>query len=450
MEYRVSVEEATDVSRTFRAEIPITLYNEEYDREVRRTANQVELKGFRKGKVPLDVVKKMYGQRIRDNIIDELFRRSYEDAVSKNKLQVVGVSNIKIDDGHEHNHAEGEVCDHEPGKDLVFTADLALLPEPKIQGYEGVQYEVEVAKADDTMLERALKHVQESCARITPIEDRTSAQMGDFISVSYKVFVDGEQVQSRRGNEPFYESFVLGESNWPKELEAAVTGMTVSSEKEVSCNHPADFVNPRLAGKEARYELKLEKLSLKVLPEVSDELAKESGFAETVDAMKDTLREAIDKRIGVDNENRHTTQLMKELVNKNTFTVPQIMIDEEIRQMLFEIGVLDQSKRESFRINIEPFREKLGGEAEFRVRRSIILQQIAAQENLEANEADVEAWLDERADEEGQGRDRVNAQYGYPRQMERLKTIALFQKALKLVREKSAPTEKPLVEQPAA
>ena len=406
-DYNISVDSPSEIDRNISIHIPRGVYNARFEKALRQVLQQAHIKGFRPGRAPKAVVSKMYGERIHSDVLGELVSAAYQEAVQSHSLKVVGYPEININ---------GERADE---KDFEVTAAVSVIPEPTITGFEGIEYSAETTEFDETMVTQRLDGMRDTFAEVKEVEGRKAAKTGDLVKIDFHGNVDGKEFPGSHAHGRFVE---LGSNQYPAGFEDGIAGMEVGSEKDISVEL-TDEQGEEFAGKTATYHVSLGGIFTKELPELNDELAKKSGVAETLDELKQKIRVHMKRDTEQKNRTLHEDAYFKALIAKNEFKVPQSLIDEEIRNYLFQMGLLDPSRDESYRYDVSAFREHLGEQAEFRVKRVIALTRIIEQEKHHATEADLENWLDEQARQKEASRDEINQIYNYPKDISRLKDL---------------------------
>jgi trigger factor len=421
MDVRISVEESSEVERNIQIEIPRELYNERFFDRLGKAAQGARIKGFRPGKAPKDLVEKMYGERIKTELLGEMLQSAYSDAVTQHELTIVGQPQFDIHPIEEE-------------KDISANALVSLFPEPKIENYFNESFDVEITPFDDQTVEKEIEGILERFADFEAISNREETNGKDFIKIDFEGTIDGEGFPGSSRKDAILE---LGGEGLPEEFGTALTGAKIGEVKEASLSFPEDHQSKEIAGKTAQYKLTLKEILEKKLPAFDDELAKKTGLGETAEEVRKTVEDRLKQQIEQQNKGMRETRLFEVLIEKNSFEVPQALVDEEIRSILFEFGALDSSKQESYTSDVSHFRESLGASAEKRVRRSVILTQLVKQENIEVSDEDIEQWLDEQVQEMGMERDELNRRIGYPREKERLRKMRARQKMVDLLLEKA-------------
>lgn len=406
MEYKISVEEKSEIQRNINIEIPREHFSKEYDKALQKTASQVSLKGFRPGRAPKEMVQKLYGDKIHSEVLNEILSKAYQQALTEHSLNVVGYPEINIDDQDQNN-------------DLRVTAGVSIYPQPNISDYMNLEFTAEVEEYTDHEIDHRLEHMLDRYAEMKPVEGRSTAEKGDLATIDYEGTIDGSEFPGSKGTNAQVE---IGSGRALAAIEEGLVGLAVDESRQIEAVLP-DTRKDEFAGKTASYNVTLKQLQQVNRPSFDDEFAKKTGMAETLPELREKLAEIIKKEIERKNEVAREDQLFRTLIEKHPFEVPQAMVDEESRGILFEMGLLDPRKEESYRFNIAPFRDGLREPAEFRVRRAIILSRVIEQEKVEFGEDDVDKWLNEVAEKEGLSREDINRRYGFPKNIARLKDM---------------------------
>ena len=434
MEFKVSVENTSEINRTVQVIVSREALNERVNGEIGRTAKQANIKGFRPGKAPRTLIEKMYGGAIRDDVLETMWKEGYESAVKQHDLKVVELRDLHVD-------REDEKAD------ITVKLEVSVVPEPVVKDYRGVSAEAEVEEFVPEMVEAELKDIRRHFAKIEALKDGEAVAEGDYVSFSVTASCEGNEVAELKNDSAFAE---IGRTAIGPELTAALQGMKLGEEKDVTVHFPDDHDNKTVAGKDVLEHVKVTAGSRAVLPEMDDELAKKSGIAETAAALKEEVEKTVRKRLERRNQNARYEAVVKAISEKNPFEVPSGMVDEEIRDILFEVRALDPSKQESYRVDVSRFREGLGSAADFRVRRTVILRQIVKQEKIEASDEDCNAWIEREAAESGMDREAFEKNLGIRENKERLNGLVIHDKVMKMLLESATISEKKAEQKSAA
>lgn len=414
MDAKISVEKTGEVKRSIRFEIPRVEYDQRFETLLNRTTQGASIKGFRPGHAPRAIVAKMYQEKIHRDVLSDLISNAYENAVRTHELRVVGSPSINIDELG-------------VGSDLTFTADVDLFPEPEIKDYFGLSYHaaLEPEEVADEEIDAEINKLREQFAEIEQVADRDISQTGDVLTIDYDGTVDGQRFNDSVGTDVIVE---IGKGDLPPELETGLAAMKIGETKTIKVVLPER--SGELAGKEAEYAITLKAIGRKVLPPVDDELAKRSEAAEDLAGLRKLISDNISRQRKQANERALRDRYFEALAAKNPFEIPQILVDEEIREILFELGVLNRRDRKSFDMDVASFRKPLAQGAEFRVRRYIMLEQIIEQEKMAATDEEVNAWLDRQAADANRSREEIEKAFGLPKNAEAIKRMVTRDRAI--------------------
>lgn len=408
--FRFAVTEKGEIEREVNIEISRSAYDQRFSSALNRAASSARVKGFRPGRVPRAIVAKMYGTDIHQDVMGDLVGEALTEVVKKHELHVVGHPKVHYEDVKEN-------------EDFRVRAGLSVVPKPNIKNYKKVEFEVETQEVTDADVEHELQHLRERYASFEPLEKKET-EKGDYVEIDFDATVDGQAFKGSKREAAVIE---IGAGKLPDALEAGLLGMKIEEQKKISVTFPEDLRDSALSGKTADYNVKLNKILKRVLPEVNDEFAKLTGAGETVEALKAEMKKLISEQVEKQNLGEREKKLFETLLEANSFQVPPALVHSEIRQILFEMGVLDPRNRKSFDMDMSGFMEALGPQAEFRAKKQVALQQIITQESFEVSEDDINKWFETAAKEQNQTREALEKAYDYPRSKANLKQSLAFQ-----------------------
>lgn len=407
MELVIEVENTGEIERNVKIEVPRTEYQKEFNKALQRATNHAQIKGFRKGKVPKDMLLKMYGEALHFEVLDDLTSKAMQKALEEKKINVVGRPKVSYEDERDEN------------KSLKIKAEVQVFPEPKIKSYDDLKISVEVRKFEEEEVEKIIENLRDQQATYAVAEGKTKLAKGDIAVVDVHV-TDELQKQPQHLHDRKVE---LGKGLWPKEVEKALTGMKIGEEKEVVVT-PEKETDSKEEQKTTTFHLKLKSIETKTQPELNDEFAKTTGLAQTVEELKKKLHEDIEKNIERENDDAREKKLLEAIIEKNKFSIPQELIDFEIRNLLFQMGVLNPRNQKSFDISMEPFRARLGEQAEYKARSAIVLDSILKQEKFDPAREDLEEWISTSFERWGyKSKEDFEKDLGFPNEIERIKII---------------------------
>ena len=383
MDFQASVVDIDEVTKQISVTVPQERVAKEYETSVMSVSKTAKLNGFRAGKVPRHMVERLMGDRIRYDVANRLINESLRGAFEQHKLEVVG-------------EPEVDLKEMEPAKALEFTAKVALYPQPTISNYLNRKVEVVKKAVGDKEVEESLVRLREAKAELKPIEDRKIAEKGDVVALSVGIQVEGGE-PSRP--EPFVDE--LGAGKLSADVEAQIAGMTVNDSKEISIVAPADHANPEMAGKNLVYNVTLHGIFTKNMPDLTDDIVKTLGLGvESVDALKTKIREQLTQQAEEDMKNEAQGALLDLLVKENTFKVPQVLVDEEIRGIVARYGFAGREVNPET-IDIAPFRSQFEEFALNRIRCANIIDRVGSTEEIKVEETDRDKMIQRIAEQNG-------------------------------------------------
>jgi trigger factor len=318
---QVSLTATSGLERRLEVAVPAQKITSEVESRLKQISRTARLKGFRPGKAPYAVIQKQYGEQVRNEVVGDLIRTSYAEALTQEKLNPAGGPRI-------------DPVSAQPGSDLKYTATFEVLPEIRLQPVESISIErpgAEITEADiDAMIESMRKQRPE----FTEV-DRAAAET-DRVTVDYVGKV-GDQVLP--GGEGKDVNFIIGAKRVMTELEEAVKGAKAGESRSASVDFPAEHPNKELAGKTAVFQLDVKKVEEQKLPEVNDEFVKAFGVNEGgVEALRTEVRQSMQRELDDLVRNRVRGQVLDALYNDNKFEIPKALVEEQIQQLQLDMA----------------------------------------------------------------------------------------------------------------
>lgn len=442
MSYQIELSDISSVEKNFSLKIEAQSFNSKFQSELSKISSKAHLKGFRPGRAPKAMVAKMYGRQIHTEVVSEFVNEALRKTAQENKLSIVGTSEFKMEDSEE-------------GQDVSLSMTLSLFPEPEIKNIDGLEVEVKVQTYKPEDLTTRLDSIREMYAEFVDVEDRNVVTDNDFITISYTGSYTGEaddiSSDELKGDKVDIE---LGKKQLPDDVEKALIGIAVGETRDVLHT----FSNPEIPeenkseveekeenkpeAKQALFKITLDKIRKKVVPELSDEIAKKTGVAETIEELRDFVEKDIKRSILKQNQDSRDNTIVESIVNANDFEVPQVLVDREIRYMLAEMRLLDPSKDDFNESPVEQYRAILNEQASKRLKSGIVLEKLLEDYKIESNESDVDGMLNEFTQDLGVERTELDREYGFPKNMENLKRLCSVRSLMKILAEKLKITEK--------
>ena len=377
---QVSVETTSQIERRVTFQVPATEVDEAVEARLKDTAKNIRLNGFRKGRVPMSVVRQRYGHGVRDEVVGELMRERYVRAITEQNLNPAGFPTIepKVD---------------EAGKDLEFVASLEVYPEIELAAIDGAEVERPVVEVSDADLEEMIETLRKQNAAWEEVA--RAAQEGDQVKIDFQGFLGEEPFEggSAEGHE-----LVLGSGSFIPGFEEQLAGAEAGDDKEIKVTFPEDYQAEQLAGQEATFKVKVHGVKGQALPEIDDEFIKRFGVEDgdiekfRAEVKKNMVREA---KQAIDN--RVKQQVLEALKKANDVPVPQALVQQETdalkRQAAQQFGLGDD-----FDVSQLP-NELFSEQAKSRVQVGLLLAEVIKANEFDASDDEIRAKVEELAEQ---------------------------------------------------
>ncbi len=385
--------------------------------------NKISLPGFRKGKVPRNMIEKMYGPEIFfEDAANMLIQENYGAAVDESGVDIVSRPSI-------------DVTQIEKGKPFIFTAEVAVRPEVKLGKYMGVT----VTKIDTTVtdeeVDEAVEKERNNNARTITVEDR-AIENGDTAVIDFEGFVDGVPFEGGKGEN---HSLEIGSHSFIDTFEDQLIGKNTGDEVEVNVTFPEEYHAADLAGKPAMFKVKIHEIKAKELPELDDEFAQDVSEFDTLAEYKENLKKNIAERKEAEARRTKEDEAIRKIVEKSSMEIPDAMIDTQVETMIEEFAQRIAQQGLSFEqymqfsgMTMDKMKDQVRPEAISRIESSLVLEQIAKDENIEVADADVDAEIDKMASMYGMEADKIKEYMG-DAEKESMKKDLAIQKAVDLI-----------------
>lgn len=358
------------------------------EKAYQKQKSQISIPGFRKGKVPRQMIEKMYGKEVfYEDAANALIPDAYEKALEECEEDIV--SSPKI-----------EVTQIEAGKPFVFTATVALKPEVKLGKYKGVKVDkIDVAVTDEEVDAEINKELEKNARNIT-VEDR-AVKDGDVTTLDFEGFVDGVAFDGGKGeNYPL----TIGSGTFIPGFEEQLVGAEIGKEVEVKVTFPEDYQAENLKGKDAVFKCTIKEIKEKQLPALDDEFASEVSEFDTLAEYKEDVKKNLAEKKEKDAKSAKENAAVQAAVEVSEMEIPEAMLETQQKQMIDEfaqrITMQGLSMEQYFQFtgtNYQQMLEQVKPQAEERIKSRLVLEAIAAAENLEATEEEYEKELETMA-----------------------------------------------------
>ena len=370
-------------------EVPAEQFEKALTTAFNKNKSRFNIPGFRKGKAPQAMVEKMYGVEVLyEDAINEALDATYGDAVTESELDVV-------------SRPEIDVVQVEKGKELIYTATVAVKPEVTLGEYKGIEVEKASAEVSDEDIEAELKKVQEQNSRLITVEDR-AVEDGDQTVVDFEGFVDGTPFEGGKGED---YPLTIGSHSFIDTFEEQLIGKNIGEECEVNVTFPEEYHAKELAGKPAVFKVTVKEIKRKELPELNDEFAGEVSEFETLEEYKNDVKANLSltkqKEAATENENH----VVDKVVENATMDIPEPMIESQVNNMVNDYARRMQSQGLSLEqymqftgMTIDTLKEQMKPQAVKRIQTRLVLEAIVKAENITVSDEAVEKEIADMAE----------------------------------------------------
>lgn len=404
-------------------EVPAEELEKAIDAAYKKQKNQISIPGFRKGKVPRAMVEKMYGVEVfYEDAANTLMQQNYPSAVEESGVDIVSRPSI-------------DVVQIEKGKPFIYTAEVAVRPEVTLGKYMGVTVtKIDTSVSDDEVAE-ALEQQRNNNARTISVTDRPVA-VGDTAVIDFEGFVDGVAFEGGKGENHPLE---IGSHSFIDTFEDQLVGKNAGDEVEVNVTFPEQYQAADLAGKPAVFKVKINEIKAKELPELDDEFAQDVSEFDTLAEYKESLKKNLEEK--KENEAKRTKEdeAVQKIIDKSKMDIPEAMIDtqcetmiEEFAQRIAQSGLSMDQYLQFSGLTVDGLKEQVRPEALSRIQASLVLEQIAKDENIEVSDEDVNAEIEKMAASYGMEADKLKEYMGDAEKDSMKKDLAI-NKAVELV-----------------
>lgn len=366
--------------------VPAEKVDKAIDQAFKKVVKQINVPGFRKGKVPRPIFEQRFGvEALYQDAVDILLPEAYGEAIDETGIKPV-------------DQPEINVTSIEKGSEMTFEANVVVEPEVQLGDYKGLEIEKQNVELTDEELQESIDHQLGHLAEMVVKEDG-AIENGDTVSIDFDGYVDGEQFEG--GQAEGYD-LEIGSGSFIPGFEEQLVGVKTGEEKDVNVTFPEEYHAEELAGKEATFKTKVNEIKFKDVPELTDEIANElDAEANTVDEFKENLRKRLTEQKETDAENNQKEEAISKASNNATIDVPEAMINTELDRMVQEFGQRMQQQG----LNLETYfqisgqdesqlREQMKDDAEERVKTNLTLTAIADAEEIEVSDDDIDKELE--------------------------------------------------------
>jgi len=386
---QVTVESLSQTKKRISLEIPASRVAAEIDKVYGQIGKRAVIKGFRKGKAPRSVLEKHYGAIMEEDVLKNLINETYFTALKDENILPVSRPVIESDA-------------LQKGEPFKYTVTVEVFPELVVKDYTGLEVKKEKYILDEDAVSKQLLAMQESVAQLKPVDEGHTAEPGDFVTLDYKGFVDGEPLEYGEDSDFQIE---LGSGRFIPGFELQLVDMKAGYEGEIKVTFPDDYGKKELAGKEATFAVKIKEIKVKELPSMDDEFAGQFGEFDSFEQLQAKVVESHEQQQKAKINGDLEARLVTALIRKNELEVPEAMIESQLHQMLDDAKKRLASQKmtlEMMGLDEKSYLEQSREGAEMQVKGYMLLNALSKQEGITVGDEDIEEKLLQIAKETNQ------------------------------------------------
>ncbi len=363
---KIDIEEVSKIKRIFKIEVPADVVSKEYSEAYDNVRKNARVPGFRKGKLPLNVIERRFKEDIEADIIKKLVPDYYFKAVKESGVSPVDMPHI-------------ENVDVKKGSPLTFTATVEIRPKIERVAYAGIELKKEGITVTDDEVTAGIEEIRERNARLEACDESHAISKGDYVRIDYEGFAGGRPVKELKKDGVVFQSG--GEMVAP-EIDSGLLGAHVGDDREI-----------KITEGDVLFKVRITEVKKKILPEVNDDFAKDAGEGETLAEMQQKVRERVTERKEDELNASYKGNIIKKLIELNPVEAPPALIEKEMRKFLSRTRKF-MGKKDDFEPEEEKaLRGKYTSHAEELVKGDLLLTAVADIEGIEATDADVDTEI---------------------------------------------------------
>ena len=418
------------------AKLTIEVSAEDLDKAMEKAyqkqKSRISLPGFRKGKAPRKMIESMYGKGVfMEDAVNSLVPQEYTKALGECDLEIVSQPEINV-------------TQMEPGKALIFTADVAVKPEVTLGDYKGVEVPKSEIAVTDEEVDAEVKKEQDKNARTVAVEDRAAAN-GDITTIDFEGFVDGVAFDGGKGTD---YALTLGSGTFIPGFEDQLVGANTGDHVEVKVTFPEEYQAKELAGKEAVFQCDVKKIETKEVPELDDEFAKDVSEFDTLAEYKEDVKKKLTEKKEKEARTAKENAAVDKAIENAQMDIPELMTKTECRQMMDDFSRRMQqqglSMEQYFKFtgqSMDKMMDDMKPQALKRIQTRLVLEKVAEAENIQPSEEEITEEIQKMADAYKMEADKIREAIGESG-LEQMKKDMAVQKAVTVIADAAVEVEK--------
>ncbi|MDY7025004.1 MAG: trigger factor [Pseudomonadota bacterium] len=423
---QISVEKLEGLAKKVSVQLPADVLNEAYDKRLKEVSRTIRLNGFRPGKVPAKVVEQRYGKGIRQEAVGEIIQHKLAEAIDQEQLEPVGMPEIS------------SITDEE-GKPFEFTATFEEMPVLELKDFAELTVEKPLAEIKDEDLDTMLENLRQQRATFADVE--REAQNGDVVFVDFAGTIDGEAF---KGGSAQNQRLELGSGSMIPGFEDGIAGMKTGETKTIDVTFPEDYQAEELKGQAAQFEITLNQLQEKQLPEINEDFIKEMGVESgDIEKFKEEIRKNMTRELKMRLQARQKEAVIQALVEANEFDVPDALVKQEIQRQKQQL--MQQFDQQQANIPMDSLPDDLFQDrAVQQVRAGLVLRDIMQKHDVKADGEKVRAYIEEMAAAYDDKDEVINHYYENDNMLQQVEGVVIESQMVDIVLDQAKVEEKQL------
>lgn len=385
---------------TLKVVVEAAKFEEAINKAYNKMKSRFNIQGFRKGKAPRKIVERHYGVEVfYEEAFNIAFPEAYEAALKEHNIDPV-------------DHPQIDIEDIKSGQDVVFTADVEVMPEFEVKDYKGIEVEKKEYNVQEEDIQKELDALVEKNARMISVEDR-AVKENDMVIIDYKGMVDGVAFE---GGTAERQSLTIGSGQFIPGFEEQLIGKNIGEEVEVKVTFPEEYHSEELAGQDAVFEVKIHEIKEKELPVLDDEFAKDISEFDTLEELKNDIKNKLDEEAKNKAEQDLRNSVIEAVANKVELEIPKAVVERQIDNMLsdFDYRLQYQGLNLQYYFQLtgtkeEDLRDQMRADAEQTVKNELVLEKIGKQEDILATDEELNEQLEKMAKQYNQELDKLKS-----------------------------------------
>jgi trigger factor len=381
-ELKIAVQESDGWSRRVSVTVPAARVKRTRGAVTDQIARSARLPGFRKGKLPTTLIERQFATSIEQETVDRTIQEAYREALETQGLNPITQGKV-------------EKVDYAKDSELSFEVELEVRPEIELARISGFQVSRPSAELGESDVDAVLERLRDERGEWTALEEGTKPEVGNQVMVEITALDD--EGEAKEGEEPQSYKFVIGEGQAIPEVEEAIQTLTAGGEGDFTVHFPEDFPDESRRGQEQRLHVKVNEASRKVLPELNDDFAREVGEFEDLASLRARVLTDLEEDSKQRSEGEVRRQIIDKIIEANPFTVPNSMVGRYVEQMLGHDPDHPHTHTPEQQAQLEQASVVLRPQAEWNLKRMLIVDRLAASEGLTATQDEIDARVEELA-----------------------------------------------------